>query len=198
MFNVVFSRFMLALLALVLGTLVLWFLGPMLSFGGLQPLQSVTMRVTLIVVLLVLLLFLVLGWSTLPVVIAAACLLVWHAGPLLSLGNTAPMGPAWVRAAIIGAVLLVCALYGIVRLWRALIADDKLLDRWLHPERNKPQGLATEEIKTLGGIVRQAVGQLKHMRLGTMARETGAAASGPVRCAGCSKASATCTSCPGT
>ena len=169
-FGVVFSRYTLALLALLLGALALWFLGPLLSFGGLQPLQGVAMRVTLIIVLLVALLFLVRGWSMWPVAIAAGCLLVWHAGPLLSLGATAPMGPAWVRAAIIGAVLLVCALYGLVRLWRALVADDKLLDRWLHPERNKPQGVAKEELKTLGGIVRQAVDQLKHMRLGAMAR----------------------------
>jgi len=180
-FDVVFSRYMLALLALVLGTLVLWFLGPLLSFGGLQPLQSVTMRVTLVIVLLVLLVFLLVGWSTLPVAIAAGCLLVWHAGPLLSLGNTAPMGPAWVRAVIIGAVLLVCALYGLVRLWRALVADDKLLDRWLHPERNKPQGIAKEELKTLSGIVRQAVDQLRHMRLGAMANGNQNPGTGAVR-----------------
>jgi len=175
-FDVVFSRYTLALLALVLGALVLWFLGPLLSFGGLQPLQSVTMRVTLIVVLLVLLLFLVVGWSTLPVTIAAGCLLVWHAGPLLSLGSTAPLGPAWVRAAIIGAVLFIYALYGIVRLWRALVANDKLLDRWLPPERNKPQAIAKEEIKTLAGIVRQAVDQLQHMRLGAMDKGRGTGA----------------------
>ncbi len=163
----VFSRYTLALLVLIAGGLALWFLGPLVAFGGLHPLQGQGMRVTVLVLLVAVLLFMLRGWSTLVLGVAAVCLLVWHAGPLLAVGNTAPLAPAWVRASIIGTVLLVYAVYGLVRLWRALRTDPELLHRFMQPERSQPQNIAKEELKTLSGIVRQAVDQLRHMRLGT-------------------------------
>lgn len=166
-FNAVFSRYTLALLVLVGGGLALWFLGPLVSFGGLHPLQGLGMRVTALVMLLALLLFLLLGWSTIVLGVVALCVLIWHAGPLLAVGDAAPLSPVWVRAAIIGGVLLVYAVYGLARLWSAMRTNPDLLNRYLHPDRNKPQNTAREELKTLAGIVRQAVDQLRHMRLGS-------------------------------
>lgn len=164
--SAIFSRYTLALLILLFGGLALWFLGPLMSFGGLHPLEGAGMRVTSLVLLLALLLFLLLGWSTLVLGIAALAILVWYAGPFLSIGDAAPMASVWVRATIIGALLLTYAAYGLARLWRALRTDPVLLNRFLQPERGRPQSVAKEEIKTLAGIVRQAVEQLRHMRLG--------------------------------
>ena len=164
LFSAVFSRAMLALVAFALGACAIWFLGPLLSFGSLQPLASVEMRFTTLVLLLAFVLLLLLGWSVSIVGAAALCLLVWHAGPLLALGTTRPLLPVWVRAAIILGLLLVYALYGLYRLWQALRADQSLLQRVLHPGQSRSPNIARDEIRTLAAIVYDGVARLKHMR----------------------------------
>ena len=109
--NFIFSRQMLAFVAMVLLALVIWFVGPLLALDGLRPLALVGVRVTFIVLLLTLgILWLVNGPVSL-VGVAATCLLVWHAGPLLTLGTAQPLASAGTRTLIIGVILLVCALY---------------------------------------------------------------------------------------
>lgn len=167
LFSAVFSRAMLALLAFALGACAIWFLGPLLSFGGLQPLASAEMRFTVLVLLLASVLLLLLGWSVGVVGVAALCLLVWHAGPLLAFGASRPLAPVWVRAALILGLLLVYALYGLYRLWQALRADQTLLQRVLHPGPAKSPNVAREEIRTLAAIVHEGMARLRHMRTNT-------------------------------
>ncbi|MDI3383524.1 hypothetical protein ACFPPF_14120 [Xenophilus aerolatus] len=127
-----FSRQMLAFLAVVLLAVVIWFVGPLLAVDGLRPLASAGVRISFIVLLLALgILWLVSGPVSL-IGVAALCLLVWYAGPLLALGSAQPLAPVWVRTVVITVVLLACALYWLHRLWRALRNNDDLLARFLN------------------------------------------------------------------
>lgn len=169
-------RALLALLALVVLSLVVWFLGPYLAIGDLHPLASVSMRVSAVVLLLATLL----SWLwELPFALvgaAALCVLIWHGGPLLGVGTVRPLEPVWVRVLCIVLVVLALLVWGLLKLYRALQNDEKLLQRWLHKEGAQP-ALAKEEIRTLGAHARQAVAQLRKMHL-TMAGGTGSVWSG--------------------
>lgn len=164
LFSAIFTRATLALVAFAIGACAIWFLGPLLSFSNLQPLASVEMRFATLVLLLAFVLLLLMGWSLAVVGVAAACLLVWHAGPLFALGTTRPLAPIWVRLAIIMCLLLVYTLYGMYRLWQALRVDQSLLQRFLHPGQSKSPSIAKEEIRTLAAIVQGGVTRLKRMR----------------------------------
>ena len=161
----IFSRQMLAFLAMVLLALAVWFIGPLLAVDGLRPLATVGVRVTFIVLLLVLgILWLVSGPYSL-VGIAALCLLVWHAGPLLAVGAAKPLAPVWVRAAIVAAVLLSCALYWLHRLYQALRDNQDVLAKFLSFGRESGKNeTAKEEIKTLTSAVNRALVQLRGLR----------------------------------
>ncbi|MBJ2159132.1 type VI secretion system membrane subunit TssM [Variovorax sp. IB41] len=160
-----FSRQMLAFLAMVLLAMAIWFVGPLLAVDGLRPLAPVGVRVTFIVLLLVLgILWLVSGPYSL-VGVAALCLLLWQAGPLLEIGTAKPLAPAWVRAAIIGAILLLYALYWLYRLWQALRNNEDLLARVLSFGKDVGKDeTGREEIKTVTTAVTRALAQLKGMR----------------------------------
>jgi type VI secretion system protein ImpL len=160
-----FSRQMLAFIAMVVLALAIWFVGPLLAVDGLRPLAPAGVRVTFIVLLLVLgILWLVSGPYSL-VGMAALCLLLWQAGPLLEIGAAKPLAPAWVRVAIIGAILLLYALYWLYRLWQALRNNEDLLARVLGFGKGVGKDeTGREEIKTVTAAVTRALAQLKGMR----------------------------------
>ena len=160
-----FSRQMLAFLAMLLLALAIWFVGPLLAMDGLRPLASVGVRVTFIVLLLVLgILWLVSGPYSL-VGVAALCLLLWQAGPLLAIGAARPLVPAWVRAAIIAAILLLYALYWFYRLWQALRNNEDLLARLLSFGKDAGRDeTGREEIKSVTAAINRALTQLKGLR----------------------------------
>ncbi len=158
---------MLAFVAMVLLALVIWFVGPLLAVDGLRPLASVGVRVTFIVLLLTLgILWLVDGPLSL-VGVAALCLLVWHAGPLLTLGTAQPFAAVGIRSLIIGAIVLVCAFYWLLRLWRALRDNEDFLAKFLSFGKGEVQDdAAKEELKTVASTVDRAMSQLKNLRGG--------------------------------
>ena len=160
-----FSRQMLAFLAMVLLALAIWFIGPLFAVDGLRPFASVGVRVTFIVMLLVLgLLWMVSGpYSLLGV--AALCLLVWHAGPLVAIGAAKPLAPLWVRTMVICVILVLCAGYWLYRLWQALRNNDDLLAKFLRfgQDADKDDS-AKEELKTVTATVTRALAQLKGLR----------------------------------
>ncbi|MDQ7998138.1 MAG: type VI secretion system membrane subunit TssM [Luteibacter sp.] len=162
---ILFSRQVLAFAAIVALSLAIWFVGPALAIDGLRPLAATGVRVTFIVLLLLLgMLWLVSGPYSL-VGVAASCLLVWHAGPLLAVGEAKPLASAWVRMAIIGAVVLACALYWLYRFWQALRNNEDLLARFLNFGRDTGKdGRAKEEIKNVAAVVHRALAQLKGLR----------------------------------
>ncbi|MDX8479742.1 type VI secretion system membrane subunit TssM [Mesorhizobium sp. VK24D] len=51
---------------------------------------------------------------------------VWYAGPLIRYADTRPLGPAWLRATIIGVTVAVLALFYGIRLWQARKAQSAL------------------------------------------------------------------------
>lgn len=173
-------RALLALLALVVLSLMVWFLGPYLAVGDLRPLGTVGVRVGVILLLLAALLAwtlqvsAVVGWSLLGA--AALCLLIWHGGPLLALGPWQPLQTIWARVLGIVLVLVVLVIWGLYKLYNALQQDEQMLRNWLNRNKNKPP-LAREEIRGLAAQAKQAVAQLRQMHL-TMAGGAGSIWSG--------------------
>ncbi|UVK44044.1 type VI secretion system membrane subunit TssM [Mesorhizobium sp. AR07] len=51
---------------------------------------------------------------------------VWFAGPLIRFADTRPLGPAWLRATIIGVIVATLALFYGLRFWQARKAQTKL------------------------------------------------------------------------
>lgn len=162
-----FSGKMLAISVAILLALAIWFFGPRFAFGGLHPLASVEMRI-IATLLLILVLFLWLkAWTFSFVWVAALCVVIWYASPLLAFGETTPFAPVWVRVTAISIVLICFALYGLYRLWRALRVDEQLLQKILHPRGDKPTASEMrEDLRAVSHIVSRAVGQLKRLRIG--------------------------------
>lgn len=165
-FSFLFSKQSMAFVALVLMGLAIWFIGPMISFGGIRPLGSVGIRVTTIILLLVLFLFLLLNWSVSVIGVTALCLLIWHSFPLISFGEIKPFEPIWARVLIICCVLFVYGMYLLYRLWLALRANENLLQKILHPRSDKVEEptVAKEQLQEVDNKVQLAIRQLKRLR----------------------------------
>ena len=136
------SRQFLALLALVVFALVIWFVGPLVAFGGLKPLAGVGMRVLVIALLLAGVLLWLAGWSTSVVFVALLCLLIWYAAPLLAFGHDEPFAPASARLTAIAVVLTVFVIYQVFRLWQRMRSDEQFLKNLLEfggKKRNRPR-----------------------------------------------------------
>lgn len=164
--NLVFSRSTLAFIALVVLALAIWFVGPLIAVDGLRPLASTGVRVSFLVLLLV---AAILWLASAPVSlagVAALCLLTWHAGPLLSLGTARPLAPVWMRATVIGTIVLVCALYWLVKLWQVLKADPEAITKFFaaKSEDDKLRNDSREQLKSVTGSVQRAVAQLRNLR----------------------------------
>ncbi|HCC1312994.1 TPA: type VI secretion system membrane subunit TssM [Salmonella enterica subsp. enterica serovar Paratyphi C] len=99
--------------------------------------------------------------------ISVLCLAIGFVTPLLALGDVHPFAPLWVRLTLIGFILLVYALYGLYRLWRALRMDEQLLRRFLHPrgEEVPVAGEIKADLRTVNHIVTQAIRQLRQLRV---------------------------------
>ncbi|EGS1073624.1 hypothetical protein I7T76_000549 [Salmonella enterica] len=131
--SLLFSRRALAVVGVLVLALLVWFVGPLVSFDTLRPLASVGSRVVTIALLLMLLVLWLVNWSMSIIGISVLCLAIGFVTPLLALGDVHPFAPLWVRLTLIGFILLMYALYGLYRLWRALRMDEQLLRRFLHP-----------------------------------------------------------------
>ncbi|MCI0151577.1 type VI secretion system membrane subunit TssM [Paraburkholderia sediminicola] len=161
------SRQFLALLALMVIALVIWFAGPLVAFGGLKPLADAGMRVLVIALLLAGVLLWLAGWSTSVVSVALLCLLVWYASPLLAFGHAAPFVSMSARLTAIAIVLAVFILYWIVRLWQRMRSDEQILKSVLEfGGKKKGESPAASQLKKVNAVVAVALAQLKAMRTG--------------------------------
>ncbi|WP_233873492.1 type VI secretion system membrane subunit TssM [Paraburkholderia adhaesiva] len=161
------SRWFLALLAVLVLALLVWFLGPFIAYGGLRPLGGVGMRVLVIALILAGVLLWLRGWSTLVVWTAFLCLLIWYASPLLTFGHTSPFESASARIVAIVVVLALFALYGLIWLWRKMRSDDAFLKKALALDRaGEKKSPAAAQIKELETRLRAALTRLKGMRTG--------------------------------
>ncbi|WP_174363218.1 type VI secretion system membrane subunit TssM [uncultured Caballeronia sp.] len=152
--------------ALVVVALVIWFLGPLVAFGGLTPLAGIGARVLTIVLLFAGTLILLAGWSVSIIFVALLCLLVWFASPLLSFGHAQPFEANFTRIVIIVAILMVFAIYGLIKLKARLIADKSLLKQILEFGIKQETSPAATRLELVTGIVDAALQQLKSMRTG--------------------------------
>lgn len=168
-FSFLFSKQSLTFIALVLVGLAIWFIGPMISFGGIRPLGDVGIRVTTIILLLVLFLFILLRWPVSVIGVTATCLLIWHAFPLISFGDSKPFEAIWVRVLVICVLLFVYSMYLLYRLWLALRANENLLQKILHPRSDKIEepAVAKEQLQEVDNKVQAAMRQLKRLRTNT-------------------------------
>ncbi|XYI33098.1 type VI secretion system membrane subunit TssM [Cupriavidus oxalaticus] len=164
---VLFSRQMLIFLVLVVVGLAIWFIGPLLGFNALHPLAGVGVRVTIIVLLLALALLLALKWSVAVIGVAALCLLVWHAGPLLAFGEAYPLASEIVRVVIIAVLIFMVIAYEAYQFLRRSQADGSLLEKILNVGGKRPEVVAKEDIAKVNAVIQGALNQLKGMRTGS-------------------------------
>ncbi|EAO9152744.1 type VI secretion system membrane subunit TssM [Salmonella enterica] len=165
--SLLFSRRALAVVGVLVLALLVWFVGPLVSFDTLRPLASVGSRVVTIALLLMLLVLWLVNWSMSIIGISVLCLAIGFVTPLLALGDVHPFAPLWGRLTLIGFILLMYALYGLYRLWRALRMDEQLLRRFLHPrgEEVPVAGEIKADLRTVNHIVTQAIRQLRQLRV---------------------------------
>ncbi|QDL54682.1 type VI secretion system membrane subunit TssM [Rhodoferax aquaticus] len=155
----------LAFLALIVVSLVIWFVGPLVAIGDLHPLQDVGLRVSVICLLLVLVILWLLKWSLSIVGVACVCLLLWHAGPLLALGAWHPLELVWVRVMCIGVVLVLYAAWGVYKVLALMRSDEAFARKLLRKDDKSPKALAREEVRVIKDKAGKAVGQLRQMHL---------------------------------
>ncbi|MBV7407025.1 type VI secretion system membrane subunit TssM [Enterobacter sp. ENT03] len=165
--SLLFSRRALAIVSVIILALLIWFIGPLVSFDSLQPLVSTGSRVVTIILLVMLLVLWLVNWSMSIIGVSILCLVIGFVSPLLAFGEVHPFAPLWIRLTLIGITLLAYALYGLFRLWRALRVDEHLLRRFLHPrgEDVPVSGEIKSDLRTVSHIVAQAVRQLKQLRV---------------------------------
>eukprot|EP01037_Dinobryon_pediforme_P025776 gene25776-28051_t len=98
--------------------------------------------------------------------VAALCLLIWHAGPLLAIGEVQPLASLPARYWTIALILFAYLIYGGVRLYLAVRADRYFMDKLLLIKRTPEleQDVGSERIKGVAGKIERAVAQLATMR----------------------------------
>ena len=166
-------KLVLTVIALILIGLVIWFVGPMMSFDSLRPLESVNMRVTVIVLLLALTIFAFTAnglWSSLGmglIGVVSLSILVWHAGPLLKFGSAVPLADETNRVIVICLIVLAYLIWVALQIREAMRTDKDFLNQVLNfGDKSAPkEKLAEENLKEVKGIVSHAVTQLKRMRM---------------------------------
>ncbi|EIF31097.1 type VI secretion protein IcmF [Burkholderia sp. Ch1-1] len=160
------SRQFLALAALLVVALVIWFVGPLVAFGGLKPLATVGMRVLVIALMLGGVLLWLAGWSPSVFFVALLCLLIWQASPLLAFGHEQPFMPASARLIAIALVLAIFVVYWAFRLWQKMRTDAQFLKSLLEFGGKKKVSPAAEQLDNVHAIVSGALARLKAMRTG--------------------------------
>ncbi|MCT7306460.1 type VI secretion system membrane subunit TssM [Ralstonia wenshanensis] len=161
---ILFSRQALALVAALLVAAAIWFIGPLLSFSGMQPLASVGTRVTVIVLLLTFVLLWLAGWPVSTAGVAALCLLIWHAGPLVAIGNGKPLEPASIRILLIAGIVFLFVSYALSLLIKRARTDRTFLEQVLNFGGKPKEAAAKVEITQLADAIQRALRQLKGMR----------------------------------
>ena len=164
----IFSRRMLACVAVLLACVAVWFLGPLFVFGDLHPFAGDAIRVIAIALLMGWLVLRLLRWPSSPIWVIALCVALWHVGPLFGMGERHPVEPIWVRVLLIATIVFCYAAYGLYMLWQALRTNDALLTRFLQPKTDKPIEAGRDEIHAVAMVVSKAIAQLKRLRGGTL------------------------------
>jgi type VI secretion system protein ImpL len=159
-------RQLLALSALVVVGLLIWFVGPLVSFGGLKPLAGVGIRILAIASLLGALLVWLTGLSMSIVFVVFLCLLIWYATPLLAFGHAQPFESESARGLAIAVVLGLFAIYWLVRLRKRMRSDSTFRSWILEFGGKEKESPAAHQVEQVTEIVATAVNRLRSMRTG--------------------------------
>jgi type VI secretion system protein ImpL len=160
------SRQSLAVFALVVVSLAIWFCGPLVSFGGLKPFDGVGMRVLAVALSLAGVLLWLVRWSMSTVLVALLCLVIWYASPLLAFGGSTPFALVPARLTAIGLVLAAFAVRLLIRLQRRMRDDKTFLAKLLHFGCKQGESPAAPRLQEVTTIVSAALARLKAMRTG--------------------------------
>ena len=160
------SRQFLAFVALVIAALMIWFVGPFVSFGGLRPLAGVGMRVIVIVLLLAGVLLWLADLPTGFAFVALLCLLIWYASPLLAVGQAKPFAPESARIIAIAVVIALSVAYWVFRLLQKIHSEPAYLDRLFQFGQAKTPSLAAARMKDVSTAFNGALARLRSMRTG--------------------------------
>ena len=112
------SRHLWAVVTVIVAVVVIWFAGPLVSFGGLNPLATIGIRLALIALVFAAWVLWLIDWSTSIVIVALLCLAIWHAFPLLTLAGKPLFASAMARILAVAGVVSVYAVAMSVRWWR--------------------------------------------------------------------------------
>ncbi|MGF6774722.1 type VI secretion system protein ImpL [Paraburkholderia sp. GAS199] len=166
MLSFLLSRWFLAFLGLAVLGFAIWFLGPAIALGGLRPLFSAGARMLLITLVFVCVLLWLNGRSTSVVFGVVLCLVVWYAGPLLSIGSVEPLASVAARVIAILFVFVVFAACGLFWLWQRMRNDAAFLEKALRFGGRAPISPAADRLREVETIAEGALARLKSMRSG--------------------------------
>jgi len=162
-----FSRQTFALVAVLLAAAAIWWIGPLIGISGMYPLAGHGARVAVIALLLALALFWLLKWRLSIIAVAALCLLIWNAGPLLAMGTSHPLASESARILLISLLVFLLAAYLLYLLWQRARGDETFVQSLLNFGGERQEVVAKEEIAKLGTAIEAALRQLKGMRTGS-------------------------------
>jgi type VI secretion system protein ImpL len=168
--GVFLSRFALTAGGLLFVALLIWFAGPLFAFDNVRPLGTIGARLACIALLLVLAMLWLANGPTWLVGVVVSCLAIWYAGPLLSVGSGSGSQPLFspvARGLFIGAVVLVCAVYGLYRLLNLIAENPKGLKRILSFGRADIEAEARRTaLLPVTVRIERAVAQLRRLQSG--------------------------------
>lgn len=160
------SRHLWAVVTVIAAAVVIWFAGPLVSFGGLNPFASIDIRLTLIALVLSAWILWLIDWSTSIVIVALLCLAIWHGSPLLTLAGKPLFAFVTVRILAVAGVVLVYATAMLVRWWRRMRRHPSQLRRLLRLGKRGVRPLAASRLAEIEDMARAAITQLKARRGG--------------------------------
>ncbi|HTI18730.1 MAG TPA: type VI secretion protein IcmF/TssM N-terminal domain-containing protein, partial [Trinickia sp.] len=159
-------RQFLAFLSLIVISLVIWFVGPFVAYGGLKPLAGAGMRALLIALLAAGAVLWLAERSLSAVLMALLCTLIWYASPLLSFGHAALFEPVSARLTAIGLLVGAFVVYWLFRLRRWMREDELFLKKLLYFGSKQEESPAASRLGDVDAIVAGALARLRSMRTG--------------------------------
>lgn len=158
------SRHLWAVVTVIVAVVVIWFAGPLVSFGGLNPLASIGIRLTLIALVFAAWVLWLIDWSTSIVIVALLCLAIWHAFPLLTLAGKPLFASAMARILAVAGVVSVYVVAMSVRWWRRMRRNPGQLRRLLRLGKRGARPLVASRLAEIEDMARAAITQLKARR----------------------------------
>ncbi|ABB11937.1 type VI secretion system membrane subunit TssM [Burkholderia lata] len=160
------SRHLWAVVTVIVAAAAIWFAGPMVSFGGLNPLASVGIRLTLIALVLAVWILWLIDWSTSIVFVALLCLAIWYAFPLVTLAGKPLFASVMARMLSMAGVVFVYAVAMSIRWWKRIRRHPGQLRRLLRLGKRGVRPLAASRLVEIEDMARTAIKQLKARRGG--------------------------------